>query len=83
MAIQERYTPKVVGVDSAVTITNLSLAGFLAKTSGTISIVDSAGTTIVDAHPVTAGGYYPLPFYLGVTGGTFTTAGGASGTIAV
>lgn len=80
--VQERYTPEVVGVDTTITLYSNSIGGFLAKTAGTISVVDGSGTTVVDEHPVAAGGYYPLPFYLGTSGGTFTTAGGASGTLA-
>jgi hypothetical protein len=81
MAVQERYDAKPIGVNTSVSIGAPSIGGFLAKTGGTISIVNSAGVTIVDAHPVSAGGYYPLPFTIG-SGGTFTTADGASGTIA-
>jgi hypothetical protein len=83
MAIQERYSPVVIGANATVTIRNIGIGGFLAKTAGTISVVDSYGVTIINAHPVAAGTYYPLPFSLGQEGGTFTTAGGASGTIAV
>lgn len=80
--VQERYTPEVVGVDTTITLTSDSIGGFLAVTAGTITVVDGAGTTVVNALPVAAGGYYPLPFYLQRVGGTFTTAGGASGTLA-
>jgi hypothetical protein len=81
-AIQERYNPRVIGVNTTVTLTTQALGGFLVKTSGTITVVDAKGTTVVDAVPVTAGIYVPLPFYLQGNGGTFTTAGGASGTLA-
>lgn len=82
MAVQERYTPVVVGVNASVTLKGTSLGGFVAKTSGTITVIDGAGTTIVDAVPVTAGNYHPLPFYMN-GGGTVTTASGASGTLGV
>lgn len=78
--------PKVVGVDSTVTLREENkVTGFLAKTAGTITLVDSYGTTIVNAVSVTAGSWTWLPFYLGKssTAPTFTTAGGASGTLAV
>lgn len=82
-SVQERYDALVVGVNSTVNINGTAVAGFACKTSGTISIVDGNGTTIVDAFPVTAGVYHPFPFYLQKIGGTATTAGGASGTLAV
>lgn len=83
MFVQERFSPIVVGVDTTVIFTSKLVGGFLAKTSGTVTVVDSAGTTIVNAVPVTAGVYTPMPFYIGANGGNITTAGGASGTLAV
>jgi hypothetical protein len=80
--VQERYTPIVVGVDSTITLHANNIGGFLAKTAGTVTVTAPDGTVIVNAVPVAAGGYTPLPFYLGRSGGTFTTAGGASGTVA-
>lgn len=84
-AVQERYRPLVVGVDTSVKITGNSVGGFLAKTAGTITVVDHGGVTIVNAVAVAAGNYVPLPFFLGEPTGaaTVTTAGGASGTLGV
>lgn len=86
-AYQERYSPVVVGVDSSVPLTGSAVGGFLCKTAGTITITenDEQGGTriIVNAVPVTAGIYTPIPFYLSPYGGTVTTAGGASGTLGV
>lgn len=79
--VQERYTPEVVGVNTTIPLYSNSIGGFLAKTAGTITVTASNGTVLVNAHPVTAGGYFPLPFYVG-DGASFTTAGGASGTLA-
>jgi len=73
-----------MGVDSSTSIGGQNIGGFLAKTTGTITVVDGAGNTLVDAVPVTAGAYLPLPFLIearGVT--TVTLADGASGTLAV
>lgn len=81
--VQERYQPRVVGVNASITLPGTSIGGFLAKTTGTVSVTLPNGTVIVDAVPVTAGVYLPLPFYLAVIGSTVTTAGGASGTVAV
>lgn len=85
--ITERYKPVLMGVDTSYKVTSQGLGFFLAKTSGTISITNSIGTTLVDAVAVTAGVYLPLPILLmtpgnGV-GGTVTLAGGASGTLGV
>lgn len=81
--VQEYYNPIVMAANSTVKLTQHQLGFFLAVTAGTISATDQAGTTIINALPVTAGVYYPLPIALGVQGGaaSFTTAGGASGTL--
>jgi len=88
MVIQERYAPLVVGVNATVTLNNQSVAGFLCQTAGTITLTaastaENPTITILSAFPVTAGVYYPIPFFLSKNGGTFTTAGGASGTLAL
>ncbi len=88
MKYQERYQPILVGVDATVPINSDSVGGFLCKTAGTITVtkvneLSGANVTIINAHPVSAGIYYPLPFFLGSNGGTFTAAGGASGTLGV
>jgi hypothetical protein len=81
-AIRERYPAKVVAANTTTIILGQSLGGFLCKTAGTISVVNSRGTTVVDAIPVLAGVYYPLPIFVGdANRATFTTAGGASGTL--
>ena len=88
MLIQERYTPLPVGVNATVIINNQSIGGFLCQTAGTITIAapataESPAVAVLTAFPVLAGVYYPTPFFLSKSGGTFTTAGGASGTLAV
>jgi len=82
---QERFRPYLVGANATVNVESIALGGFLAKTSGTIRFVkrNSSSEVILDDFPVTAGQYYPLPFLVGQHGGTFTTAGGASGTLGV
>lgn len=86
MVITERYRPIVLGVNGASKIDSDHVGGFLAVTAGTITITSDPDTgstpiTIVNAFPVAAGVYYPLPFYLSPTGGSVTLAGGASGTL--
>lgn len=79
---RENYRMQAVDVDTTVNIVGDTLGGFLCKTSGTITVTDN-GDTVVDAVPVTAGGYYPVPGQLSYSSSiaTFATAGGASGTL--
>lgn len=86
MVVQERYKPIVVGANSTVDINNNGVGGFLCTVTGTMTLVANAAdgkaaTTLINAMTVTAGVYYPLPFYLGSNGGTFTTAGGGAGVL--
>ena len=88
MNTQERFTPYTVAANTTIQLSASALGGFLCKVSGTITCVKNPSggnpsATVIDAHPVTAGTYYPLPFYLGTNGGTFTTAGGAVGVLGV
>ncbi len=83
MIIKERYTPQTVAVNSTVTIGGDSIGGFLCLTAGTVTLTSNTTGNVITALPVTAGVYVPMPFLLGVAGGTFTTAGGASGTLAL
>lgn len=84
MNVKERYRPIPVAVNSSVRVSTQSIGGFLATTAGTITITNDAGINLLTAHPVSAGVYLPLPIFLTTqTGGTFTTAGGASGTLLV
>lgn len=85
---QERYTPKVVTADSAYRIKSNAVGGFLCTANGTITLVANAAdgapeTTLISAMTVAAGTYYPLPFYLGKEGGTFTTGTGGAGVLGV
>ena len=81
MIVQERYAPYVMAANSTRTITSQSIGGFLPKTAGAIAIVNSAGVTLLDAFPLTAGIYVPLPMYVGGPNATVTLSGGASGTL--
>lgn len=88
MVITERYQPLPLAANSTTLIRSDHIGGFLCTTSGTITVVvnndiGTGTTTIINALAVTAGVYYPLPFYLGKTGGSITTAGGAIGTLGV
>lgn len=87
MVITERYSPLFVGVNTARESQSDHMGGFLCQTTGTLTVevADLAGAfvAILTAFPVTAGVYYPMPFYLSARGARFTTAGGASGLVAV
>lgn len=82
MVVQEQYKSAPIGVNTSVKIADDQIAGFACVTSGTLTVVKFDGTAVLTSFPVTAGIYHPLPFRLGGEGGTVTTAGGASGTIA-
>ena len=79
---KDRYAARTIAADSTNTLQSGALGGFFAVTAGTITI-NSNGAAILSAFPVAAGSVTPLPFYVGPNGGTFVTAGGASGTLAV
>lgn len=83
MYVKERFAPHTIAANSTINLTGDTVGGFLCKTSGTITITKTDGTVVVSAHPVTAGVYTPIPFYIGTNGGTATTAGGASGVLGV
>lgn len=86
--IKERYTPIVLPANTTVLIPESMIGGFLCTTTGTLTISRNAcdgqlAGVIINALAVTAGVYYPMPFYLGQNGGSATTAGGAVGTLGV
>lgn len=81
MNITERYRGQAMAANSSTYVNGDSVYGFLAVTSGTITVVDDAGGPIVQSFPMAAGVYYPIPVYIGPNGGTVTLAGGASGTL--
>ncbi len=76
--------------NSTVVLGGNHLYGFLAKVSGTITVTLKNGNTgtivsevVVDAVPVTAGVYTPIPitFPSSPEGCTVTLGGGATGTL--
>ena len=85
--VKERYAPVVIAANGTATINSEQVGGFLALTAGTITITrnneDGTTTVIVNAVPVTAGIWTPIPFLVGFHGATCTLAGGASGTLGV
>lgn len=92
VAVRERFNPVPMAADSSYSVRGQHISGFLAKTSGTITVVSrnalgTADVTVVDAVPVTAGVYTPIPIIFpagnDAINGTVTLAGGASGTLLV
>lgn len=84
MNYKEVYSPYPIAANSVFNASESQLnqlGGFIATTAGTITIA-SQGITLLNAQPVAAGQYLPLPMWLPGQGGvTVTLAGGASGTL--
>lgn len=90
MYVREKFRPVLLAANATFTFKGTSMGGFLAKTAGTVSVSEpqkvdgSAGDLLIDAVPVTAGVYTPMPFQFDHgTGAVLTLGGGASGTLAV
>lgn len=88
--VRESFRAVAIGVNGSLTLSGGHIGAFLAKVSGTISITITVGTssgasvvTIVDAVPVTAGIFTPIPatFQSVQDGCVVTLAGGAAGTL--
>lgn len=79
----ERFTPVVIAANGTVSGDWTQTGIFACVVTGTITIVNGNGTTILAAMPVTAGNVYDLKFYLQGRKGTVTLAGGAAGTLGV
>jgi hypothetical protein len=84
MFVRERFRPQAMAANSAYRIRGPVVGGFLATVTGTLTLTDNDGTVLVNAVPVTAGGYVPLPFvFVSSEGATVQLAGGAAGTLAI
>ena len=90
--VREPFRPVAIGTNGSLVLSGGHLGAFLAKTSGTITITITVGSyngasvvTILDAVPVTAGIFTPIPaaFDSVQNGCTVTLAGGAAGTLFV
>ena len=86
-SVRETFRARPMAANDTAHVRTVRIGGFLAKTSGTITVIDAAGTgdvTIVDAVPVTAGIYTPIPFeFSSSAGGRVVLGGGASGTLGI
>ena len=83
MRSQERYSPVPLGANGSYTLSKQGIAGFLPTVSGTITIVNGEGTTVLNAYPVSAGVFARIPMFLKDNHGTVTLAGGAAGTLLI
>lgn len=84
MSFNYHYNPRPIGVNSTIKLANGKVGGFACTVSGTLTLKDGSGNTFLNAMPVTAGQWHPLPFVF--TPGdqaVATTGGGASGTLGV
>ncbi|MDV7393204.1 hypothetical protein RZS08_17660 [Arthrospira platensis SPKY1] len=82
MNFKEKYAPRPMGVNATTVVDGVQLGAFIAKTAGTITVIND-GVTYLDAQPVSAGQYLPLPLGFNVPGITVTLGGGAGGTLLV
>ncbi len=84
MNVKEAYTPYPVAADGTVVVNGPQMGGFLCVTGGTVTVTNDDAVVLVNALPVTAGVYYPMPIrFGGHGGGKLVCAGGASGTVLV
>ena len=85
MIVRERFRPQPMAANTSYTVKGPNLGGFLCTVAGTLTVTDVVTSTVlVNAVPVTAGAYVPLPFvFTSAEGGTVTLAGGAAGTLAI
>lgn len=82
--VRETYSGLDMAANASVDRGGSGMGGFLAKTSGTITVTEKSGTVVVNAVPVTAGAYTPMPLQFQQSGGfTVALSGGASGTLFV
>jgi len=89
MYVREYFNPVLMAANATYAVRGPAIGGFLAKTAGTVSVTapDNTGlttATYVDAIPVAAGTYLPIPLSFPTgAGGSVILANGASGTLFV
>jgi len=82
MNVRERFRPQPMGINGQYTIRGSNVGGFLATVAGTLTLTDPNGTVVVNAVPVTAGVYTPIPAtFSSAEGASVQLAGGAAGTL--
>lgn len=84
MNVRERFRPQPMAADSNFIIRGPNVGGFLATVAGTLTLTDADGTVLINAVPVSAGIWTPIPFVFSSSqGATVQLAGGAAGTLGV
>jgi hypothetical protein len=83
---RHRYSPRPIAVNGNYIVPGTHIGGFLCTVAGTLTITAFAAdgttvTTYVNALPVAAGTYTPIPMEVTVPGITVQLAGGAAGTL--
>lgn len=84
MNVKEIWTPKPMSASGKLVAAGGHIGGFLCTTDGTLKITageTSGGADIVSQISVTAGTYYPMPFYCQT--GAYAVLTSAAGTFAV
>lgn len=84
MQVKEIWNPKPMTASGPLVERGHHIGGFLCTTDGTLQVtagVVSGGADIVSAISVTAGSYYPMPFYC--QNGAYAVLTTAAGTFAV
>ncbi len=90
--VREGGRPQPIAANGTVTLDGNHIMGFICVVSGTLTVTLSTGSmtgissvTAVDAVPVTAGVYLPLPLVFPSVPGAcvVTLAGGAKGTLVI
>jgi hypothetical protein len=74
----QRYTPVLIAAGGTASGGWAGIGSFICKTTGTITVTDGNGATVIDAFPVTQGNVYEFNIYLQGRKGTvaLTTAAG-------
>lgn len=83
--VREVWKPKALSASGMIVERGRAMGGFLCTTAGTLQVTAgeaSGGATIVASFAVSAGTWYPLPFYC-QDGAYAVLGGGAAGTFGV
>ncbi len=86
MNVREQFKPTPMAANASQVVGGSQMAGFLCVVSGTLTVTannsQGVSTVFVDAVPVTAGIYTPIPLNFSTpAGGVVSLAGGAKGTL--
>ncbi len=78
------YRPQPISANGSYRINGPRMGGFLPTATGTITVVDADGTTLLATCAVTAGSLLVFPIHFNTNmGGTVTLASSAAGTLLI